>query len=160
MHRFAGPIRVIELLAMFDEMHPSINDAGSRQSCKGQQALTVSMPESQSKLHNQHAPKQAAKQTQVPDTAELFRRHAAEQGRSPNMCIFVKNLEGRTITLKVHESWSIKAVKSLVQIVEGVPAKMLRLIFAGKQLNDAYLLSDHNMQNDSTLHMVLPLRGD
>ncbi len=31
MHRFAGPIRVIELLAMFDEMHPSINDAGSRQ---------------------------------------------------------------------------------------------------------------------------------
>ena len=32
MHRFAGPIRVIELLAMFDEMHPSINDAGSRQS--------------------------------------------------------------------------------------------------------------------------------
>ncbi|KAL0029648.1 hypothetical protein WJX79_010354 [Trebouxia sp. C0005] len=39
--RFAGPIRVIELLAMFDEMHPSINDAGSRQSYKGQQALTV-----------------------------------------------------------------------------------------------------------------------
>ncbi|KAA6423040.1 MAG: hypothetical protein FRX49_07028 [Trebouxia sp. A1-2] len=32
--RFAGPIRVIELLAMFDEMHPSINDAGSRQSYK------------------------------------------------------------------------------------------------------------------------------
>ncbi len=34
MHRFAGPIRVIELLAMFDEMHPSINNAGCRQSCK------------------------------------------------------------------------------------------------------------------------------
>ncbi len=31
MHRFAGPIRVIELLAMFDEMHPSINNAASKQ---------------------------------------------------------------------------------------------------------------------------------
>ncbi len=34
INRFAGPIRVIELLAMFDEMHPSINNAGSRQSLK------------------------------------------------------------------------------------------------------------------------------
>lgn len=34
MHRFAGPICVIELLAMFDEMHPSINNAGSKQSFK------------------------------------------------------------------------------------------------------------------------------
>ncbi len=31
MHRFAGPIRVIELLAMFDEMHPSINNAACKQ---------------------------------------------------------------------------------------------------------------------------------
>ncbi|KAA6423117.1 MAG: hypothetical protein FRX49_07104 [Trebouxia sp. A1-2] len=33
--RFAGPIRVIELLAMFDEMHPSINNAGSKRSSTG-----------------------------------------------------------------------------------------------------------------------------
>ncbi|KAL0053214.1 hypothetical protein WJX82_002529 [Trebouxia sp. C0006] len=32
--RFAGPIRVIELLAMFDEMHPSINDASSKEKDK------------------------------------------------------------------------------------------------------------------------------
>ena len=29
MHRFAGPVRVIELLAMFDETHPSINSRPS-----------------------------------------------------------------------------------------------------------------------------------
>jgi len=43
MHRFAGPIRVIELLAMFDETHPSINDAGSRQSFKVQSFSLLSV---------------------------------------------------------------------------------------------------------------------
>ncbi len=43
MHRFAGPIRVIELLAMFDELHPSINDAGSSQSFKVPSVLLVSV---------------------------------------------------------------------------------------------------------------------
>ena len=238
MRRFAGPIRVIELLAMFDEMHPSINDAGSRQSLKvasfslvsvcspslkpihgifevvymictvychtgalftcthvsclglikftapvqlchvclklcsdtmcvtqlacdmqGEQALTVSTPELQSELHNQHAPKQAARHSQVPDTAELVRRHAAEQECSPDILIFIKTHKAETITLKVHKSWSIGVVKSLIQIVEGTPVDDIRLIFC-KQLEDQYTLSHYSIQKETTLHMVLRLRGD
>ena len=126
---------------------------------QGQQALTVGMPECPSMLYNQHALKQAAKQTHDPDTAELIRIHAAEQKRSPDMHIFIKTLNGSTITLEVHKSWDIGAVKSLIQIVEGLPVDDQRLIH-GRQLQDEYLLSDYNIRREDTLHLVRRLRGD
>jgi len=76
-----------------------------------------------------------------------------------NMQIFVKHLSGETTTLDVGPDMIVYVVKELLEEKRGTSVDEIRLIFAGRQLEDDKTLSDYTIQKESTIHEVLRLKG-
>jgi Ubiquitin family len=76
------------------------------------------------------------------------------------MVISVKTLTGKIITLNVKPSETVYDIKSKIEDQEGIPIDQQKLLFTGKQLEDHRTLANYKIERESTLHLLLRLRGN
>lgn len=74
------------------------------------------------------------------------------------MYIVAKMISGEMIDLEADLDESIKNIKRKIQDKKGIPSEQQRLMFNGKEMNDYHTLSDYNIQNGSTVHLIKRVR--
>ena len=85
----------------------------------------------------------------IPSPWHCYRVHDRE------MQIFVRSQHGEIRGLDVLASDNIGRVKAKIHNKYGFPQNMQHLIFAGKELEEGRTLIDYDIEQESTLHMLL-----
>ncbi|KAG8976286.1 hypothetical protein FRC05_004202 [Tulasnella sp. 425] len=102
---------------------------------------------------------QSSAQPQLPPAGQSWASRT-HKPREQSLRIFVKTLTGETYEIRdLHPSDDINKLKGKIQDISGMPIGDQRLTFAGNQLKDDRTLADYSIQDESTLHGYLRLRG-
>ena len=70
------------------------------------------------------------------------------------MQIYIKMEEKKTIPIEVESCYSIERLKALIQSKVDIAHEKQHLIFAEQELEDGHTLSDYNIPNECTIHLV------
>ncbi|GMT34260.1 hypothetical protein PFISCL1PPCAC_25557, partial [Pristionchus fissidentatus] len=130
-----------KLLEVLQTLLPSISSA-TAQMCLGAGLQRISELENELELERNR-----------PHTHKVDFDIVPHQSRG-TMQIFLKTLFGKTMTLDVRCSDTIKSVKS--RIKDGIPSHRQRIVFADEELEDYRTLSYYSITKDSTLQQKLP----
>lgn len=75
------------------------------------------------------------------------------------MLITIKTLSGRKVLHDFQPSQKIVDIKEILQEKEGTPKDQIRLIYAGKVINDEMTIEECNIQPGVSIMMALNMRG-
>jgi hypothetical protein len=75
------------------------------------------------------------------------------------MKITIERREGKNITLYVQFDEPIQSVKEMIRMNEGISPDTMRLIYAGRWLEDGFALNDYQVLPESTIILVTRLYG-
>ncbi|KAF5842656.1 ubiquitin fusion protein [Dunaliella salina] len=78
---------------------------------------------------------------------------------SQHVQLFLRGLRGNTQTLWASPDQSVLELKGCVEEKEGIPWHTQGLLHQGRHLQDEQLLSSYGIAAESTVHLVLALRG-
>jgi hypothetical protein len=94
------------------------------------------------------------------DSLRASHPSTGDPGSAPHRFqVFVKTIQNQTMTIFIEPSSTVLALKRKICAKEGLPVEEQRLICSGKQLEDDRTLEDYNVIHQSTIHLVLRLRG-
>ena len=73
--------------------------------------------------------------------------------------IYVKSLQGNTISIDFRDNLTVSEIKNHIHSELQIPVDQQRLIYQGKQLEDGQTLADYGIGVNSTIHVVLRVKG-
>ena len=73
------------------------------------------------------------------------------------MQMFIKTLNGKTLTCHVVYNENVDDLKVMIFEKEGISTEQQRLLFSGKQLEDSRTIGDYNIQTLAKSEAYLPI---
>jgi hypothetical protein len=73
--------------------------------------------------------------------------------------VFLKTLAGKSLTFDVESFDTVEGMKAMIEHKDGTPPEHIKLVFAGKQLEEGRALWSCGIKNESQIHMTSVLNG-